>query len=225
MKKIGVLFLSLALILSACFTGKQISSQAAVKKPKLNVKKLNMTVASTYQLRVYNLTKKQKATYVSSNPSVVSFEKESASTKFTTIKALSVGSSVIRATIKRGNRVIKVLKCKVRVSPSAVGIKFLTRQTTVGIGERRRLETIVKPNTSLEQPVYESSNPNIVSVNSRGVITAFSPGTVTITATLLSCNASTSCTVTVVPEKKEKTAREAKSTQTKMNSNAFTETD
>ena len=204
MKKIRVLFLSIALILSACFTGEQISSQAAVKKPKLNVKKLNMTVGSTYQLRVYNLTKKQKATYASSNPSVVSFEKESASTKYATIKALSIGSSVIKITIKKGNKVIRVLKCKVRVCPSAVGIKFLTRQTTIEIGERHRLETIVKPNTSLEKPVYESSNPNIVSINSRGVITALSPGTVTITATLLSCNASTSCTVTVVPEKGEK---------------------
>ena len=225
MKKVGVLFLSLALLLSACLFVEGPSAQAAIKKPRLNVKKLNMTVGSNYQLRVYNLKKKQKATYTSSNPTVISFEKEGASTKYTTINALSVGSSVITATVKKGSKTIRVMKCRVKACPSAVGIKFMRRQTTINIGEKQRLETIVKPNTSLEQPVYESSNPDVVSVNSRGVITAISSGTATITATLLSCNATASCTVTVVPEKGEKAPRESKSSQTKMSEKNFAGTE
>lgn len=40
------------------------------EKPKLNMKKLNMTVGSTFSLRVYNAKKKQKITFTSSKPSV-----------------------------------------------------------------------------------------------------------------------------------------------------------
>ena len=124
MKKKILSLLVFSLVFSSLLIGSSALSAPKKPIPKLNVKKLNMTVGSNYQLRVYNLKKKQKATYTSSNPTVISFEKEGASTKYTTINALSVGSSVITATVKKGSKTIRVLKCKVKVCPSAVGIKF-----------------------------------------------------------------------------------------------------
>lgn len=43
------------------------TSSAAGKKPKLNMKKLNMTVGSTFSLRVYNAKRKHKITLLPQN--------------------------------------------------------------------------------------------------------------------------------------------------------------
>lgn len=212
MKKKVALLLAFALVFSFVFSGNTV--WASSKKPKLNVKKLNMTVGGTFQIRVYNMKKKYKVTYVSSNVDVATVKVDSTNKKRASISALSVGSSTITVTIKKAKKVVRTLKCKVKVSPSAVSIKFMKRQAKLDIGEKMRLETIIKPNTSMEQPVYESDDPDIATVNSRGLITGISPGTVTITATLLSCDITTTCIITVLPEKTDDSAKFQKSGMT-----------
>ena len=56
----------------------------------------------------------------------------------------------------------------------------MKNQVSVPLSQRTRLETIIKPNTSAERPVFESSDESIAIVNSRGVVMGVSPGTVTI---------------------------------------------
>lgn len=209
MKKKVALLLAFALVFSFVFS--ENAALAAPKKPKLNVKKLNMTVGGTFQIRLYNLKKKQKVTYASSDIEVATVKADSSNKKRAVISALSVGSSTITATVKKGKKVVRTLKCKVKVSPSAVSIKFMKRQARLGVGQKMRLETIIKPNTSMEQPVFKSDDPNIATVNSRGLITGISPGTVTITATLLSCDVTATCTITVLPEKPDDSAKFQKS--------------
>ena len=199
MKKKIALFLAIVLCFS-CFCYTQASAKK-VQKPKLNIKKLNLTVGRDFQIRAYNLKKKQKITFSTSNANVVAIKNKSK--KRVTITAVSVGSATITGTVKKGKKIIRTLKCKVKVSPNAVSIKFLKRQVKVMVNHKRRLETIVKPNISQERPVFESDNPEVATVNSRGVVTAISPGTTTITATLLSCDVSTTCTVTVLPDSDE----------------------
>ena len=165
------------------------TSSAAGKKPKLNMKKLNMTVGSTFSLRVYN-----------AKPSIATVKTETQNARYASVSALAIGSSVITVTIKKGKKVVRNLKCRVRVSPNAVSIKFMKNQVSVPLSQRTRLETIIKPNTSAERPVFESSDESIAIVNSRGVVMGVSPGTVTITATLLSRNLTASCVVTVLPD-------------------------
>lgn len=203
MRKKVTLLLAIALVITSSLLPLGSVAQAAPKKIKFNVKKLNLTVGSNYQLRVYNLKKKQKVTFSSSNPEVVSLQENTATQKKITAKAISVGSSTIVATVKKGKKTCKTLKCKIKVSPSAVGIKFMKQHSKVVVNRKLRLETIVKPNTSLEQPVFESDNPNIATVNSRGIVTAIAPGTVTVTATLLSCDVSASCTIMVLPDREK----------------------
>ena len=174
------------------------TSSAAGKKPKLNMKKLNMTVGSTFSLRVYNAKRKHKITFTSSKPSIATVKTETQNARYASVSALAIGSSVITVTIKKGKKVVRNLKCRVRVSPNAVSIKFMKNQ--VPLSQRTRLETIIKPNTSAERPVFESSDESIAIVNSRGVVMGVSPGTVTITATLLSRNLTASCVITVLPD-------------------------
>lgn len=205
MRKRLTLFLAVVLAITSTLLPLDPVVQAAPKKIKLNVKKLNLTVGTNYQLRVYNLKKKQKVTFTSSNPAIVSLQQNPQFKKKVTAKAVSIGTSMITVTVKKGKKVCKILKCKITVSPNAISIKFLKRQARVFVGHRLRLDTIIKPNTSLEQPVFESDDPDIATVNCRGIVTAISPGTVTITATLLSCNISARCQIKVLPEKPDNT--------------------
>lgn len=175
------------------------TSFAATKKTKLNIKKLNMTVGSTFSLRVYNAKKKQKITFTSSKPSIATVKTDFPNARYANVSALAVGSSVITVTVKKRKKVVRTLKCRVRVSPNAVSIKFMRNEVSVPVSRKMRLETIIKPNTSAEKPVFESSDVSVATVNSRGVVTGISPGTVTITATLLSRNLTASCVVTVLP--------------------------
>lgn len=192
-------FLALLLIVCSLPLISSSTASAAQKKPKLNVKKLDMTLGNSFQLRIYNMKKKHKASYTSSNPSLVSVETISSNTKTAALKALGIGSSNITVTIQRQNQKALVLKCRVRVSPGAVSIKFIKRKVNIKTEQSFKADTIIKPSTSTEYPIFESSNPAVATVNPFGVITGVSPGTATITATLLSSNLSATCTVNVRP--------------------------
>lgn len=198
MKKKVALLLAIVLTFSFLVSGNCALAAPKKPKPKLNVKKLYMTVGSKFQIRVYNMKKKYKVTYVSSKPAIATITSDKPNGKRASINALAIGSTTITATVRKGKKHIRTLKCKVKVSPNAVGIKFMLRRSRLKAGQKMRLETIIKPNTSKEQPVYESSDPSIATVNSRGVVTGISPGTVTITATLLSCDLSASCTINII---------------------------
>ena len=84
------------------------TSFAAGKKPKLNMKKLNMTVGSTFSLRVYNAKKKHKITFTSSKPSIATVKTETQNARYASVSALAIGSSVITVTVKKGKKVIAV---------------------------------------------------------------------------------------------------------------------
>lgn len=209
MRKRVALLLLFALVFTSVWP--EANAQATAKKPKLNVKKLNMTVGNTFQMRIYNMKKKYKVTYTSSKPAIATVKALAPNGKRASINALAVGSTTVTATIRKGRKLIRILKCKVKVSPNAISIKFMMRKSKVSVDRKMRLETIIKPNTSEEQPVFESSDPSIAIVNSRGVVTGISPGTVTITATLLSCDLSTSCTITVLPNEEYESTKIQKS--------------
>ena len=198
MKRKNALCTALVLLLCLAFVPAAPALQAASKKPKLNIKKLNMTVGNSFRLRVYNLKKKFKAVYSVSDESVVHIENRVARGKHATIKAYGIGSATINVVIKKGKKIKRRLKCRVKVSPVGVSIKFLKRKILMQEDGKFRVKTVIKPNTSTEQPIYESSNPEVAIINSRGIITAVGTGTTTITATLLSSNQKAICTVTVM---------------------------
>lgn len=197
MKRKIALLLAFMLLLSSVFLSGDKVSVAASKKPKLNIKKLNMTVGNDFRLRVYNLKKKQKVSYFSSNPSVATVKSTASRGKHAVVKAQGIGSATITAVVKKGKKVNRKLKCRVKVSPTGICIKFLKRTVHMRVDSKFRVDPVIKPNTSTEVPIYESDNPQVATVNSRGVITALEPGTANITATLLSSNQTAVCTVIV----------------------------
>lgn len=213
LKKKTVWLLAL-IFLAGSILAPHSSVAAATKKPKLNVKKLNMTTGTNFRLRVYNLKKKQRVVFTSTNEEVISIGKAVSKGKRVTINAVSIGSATVNATVKKGKKVIRRLKCRIKVTPNAFSIKFPKRTIRLNTDSRFRLKPIIKPNTSMEQPIFESDNPFVASVSSRGVVTAISSGTATITATLLSSGLTATCNIEV-RSKPESNATEKPSHQGK----------
>lgn len=197
MKRKVSLLLAIALAV-CCLAVTPVSTvMAASKKPKLNVTKLDMTLGNTYHLRIYNMKKKFKATFTTTDPSVIALKSVAANKKKALLAAVGVGSAKIRVKVVRPNKPNLTLKCTVKVSPKAVSIKFARRKVSIFVGESYKNEAILKPSTSTEQPLFQSSDPLVAHVSPVGVITGISPGTATITATLLSSNLTAEYTVVV----------------------------
>ena len=178
-------------------------SAAASQKPKLNIRKLEITLGDTFRLRIYNMKKKYKATFTSSNTDVVSVKNVKSAGKSAVLSANAIGSATITVVVKKGKRTIRQLKCKAKVSPNAVSIKFTHRVIRLHPFDQTQLDTIIKPATSTEQPVFESEDTEVATISSFGIVTANSPGITTITATLLSTNQTATCIVVVEEEDSE----------------------
>jgi len=178
-------FLILVLCFSTCWIpSKQVSARR--RAPKLNVTKLKLVKTDDYKIRVYNLSKKEKAYFSTSNSDVVAITKVAKNTKKAYISANGVGSATIKVKIKNRRKVtIKRLKVRVNVTPTAISLKFAETPDTLNVGDVYKLVTIVKPSISDEVPLYGSSDSDIATINSKGVITCLNEGEVTIMATLL----------------------------------------
>ena len=74
------------------------------------------------------------------------------------------------------------LHCSVTVSPRAVSIKFTKNKYRVQPGTKKKLKLTTRPSISKEKATFESSDTEIVEIDTNGRIYAKSIGTVTITA-------------------------------------------
>lgn len=197
-QKLFFVALIFVFVFSVTAISRPAAGSCAQKKTKLNVKKLTLTKNDTYTLRVYNLKKKYTVKFVSADDNIVSV-KENTNKKTAVITAVNLGTAQVRANIyNRKDKLVRSLKTNVKVTPFAVSIKFAQKKVKLNLNDITKLSVIIKPRTSQEVPLFESSDPDVVTVNSKGIITAISPGNAVITATLLSSGQKASCDVVVV---------------------------
>ena len=197
-RKIIVCILSLICIMSAAVMLRPTTGNCAPKRIKQNVKKLTLTKGELYTLRVYNTKKRQTVSFVSDDNTIVAVNTKGTRTKTATLTAVNTGSTVVRANIySKTGRLVKTLKTTVKVTPYAVSIKFTQKVVRLNPSDTMKLSVIIKPNTSQETPIFESSSLDVASVNSKGVVTAIAPGQTYITATLLSSGQKVTCRVIV----------------------------
>ena len=203
---IGVLFLG------ALEPGSDAFAAKKNKYIRMNVKSVTLSKNGMYKLRLYNTKKRQTIVFSSDNESIATVT-STTQPKLAVVTAVNPGNTYVRATISnpRG-RVVRTLKVKVKVTPYAVSVKFGKKKIYLNETKNTKLNTIIKPNISQEIPLYESSDTNVATVNSRGIVTAVAAGEAVITATLLSSGQSASCTVVVKPEPVETVPPEATST-------------
>ena len=177
-------------------------SSAAVKAPRMNLKILNLTKGDDFTLRIYNLSEEDSVSFKSTDTDVVTIDKVAPNTRSVTIIGKAVGKATIKAIVKRNKQTVATLKCKVKVTPVPVSIKFTEntvtmKEGTYGYINAGLLALIIKPYNATEEPVYESSNEEVCTVNARGRVEANSPGKAKITATLLSTGIKATFTVIV----------------------------
>ncbi len=112
------------------------------------------------------------------------------------VTAQSVGSAIIRVTTSDGN---KQAQCEVIVGAVAVtGITITPPSITLLKGQQLLLDVVVEPEEATDKRVtWNSSNSDIVSVSSQGVISTLAGGQAVITATTVSGNFAATCQVTV----------------------------
>ena len=203
---IGVLFLG------ALEPGSDAFAAKKNKYIRMNVKSVTLSKNGMYKLRLYNTKKRQTIVFSSDNESIATVT-STTQPKLAVVTAVNPGNTYVRATISNSRgRVVRTLKVKVKVTPYAVSVKFGKKKIYLNETKKTKLNTIIKPNISQEIPLYESSDTDVATVNSRGIVTAVAAGEAVITATLLSSGQSASCTVVVKPEPVETVPPEATST-------------
>lgn len=194
------LFFLFSLVLSATVLTQSAQGSCAPKRAKINVKKLTLAKGDRYTLRAYNTKRKQTVRFTSSDPTIVTVT-ENERSKHAEITAIGIGNAVVYTNIySTKGKLIRSLKTRIQITPLAISIKFAQRKVRTYVDDSTKLSVIIKPNTSLESPVYETSDEEIVTVNSKGIITAVAPGEAVITATLLSSGQKTKCLIEVLDD-------------------------
>ena len=202
MKRLFTRMTAIALVMT-CLTLVGGSISFAAQSPRLNLSRLDLTKGTTFTLNVYNMEEGQTATYKSTDTDIVKIESIAENKRSVTILGKAIGTAKIKVCIKRNNEVVANLKCKIKVAPVPVSIKFTDNTVELLEGRQAYIDVIIKPYSATETPVYESSDENIAVVNVRGLVTAIAPGKATITATLLSTGITAQCTIVVKKDTSE----------------------
>ena len=144
---------------------------------KLNVTSIVLKVGqSTTKVKVNGLAKGDSvASWKSGNTSLV---KVTSSGKITAGK--KTGSTTVTVTLRSGKKA--VVKVKVQKSEvKTTRISGLSSKVTLKVKKRITLKPVISPITSVQKITYATSNKNIATVSSKGVITAKKAGKVKIT--------------------------------------------
>ena len=215
MHKIKIIFTWLLIgvfFLGALEPGSEAFAAKKNKYIRMNVKSVTLSKNGMYKLRLYNTKKRQTIVFSPDNESIATVT-STTQPKLAVVTAVNPGNTYVRATISNSRgRVVRTLKVKIKVTPYAVSVKFGKKKIYLNETKNTKLNTIIKPNISQEIPLYESSDTDVATVNSRGIVTAVAAGEAVITATLLSSGQSASCTVIVKPEPVETAPPDATST-------------
>lgn len=144
---------------------------------KLNVTSIVLKVGqSTTKVKVSGLAKGDSvASWKSGNTSLV---KVTSSGKITAGK--KNGSTTVTVTLRSGKKA--VVKVKIQKSEvKTTRISGLSSKVTLKVKKRITLKPVISPITSVQKITYATSNKNIATVSSKGVITAKKAGKVKIT--------------------------------------------
>ena len=114
------------------------------------------------------------------------------------VTAKANGTTTITATTQNGY----TAQCSVTVITSITSLAVSPTSKTLNIGETVQLTGTVTPTSTTEGVQWASSNTNVATVSSSGLVTAKSAGTATITFKNSSGTKSANCTITVENYKK-----------------------
>ncbi len=153
---------------------------------------LESTITLTATIEPSNATNK-KVTWSSSDDNIATVSNG-------VVTAVALGTATITVTTADGG---KTATCQVMVTPkpievTGVSLNLTTRE--LKIGDTFKLIPTITPNNATNKNVtWSSSDDNIATVNTKGVVTAVAVGDATITVTTEDGKKTTTCAVTVKP--------------------------
>ena len=159
----------------------------------LNPNQANLKVAETLQLEATvlpeNATDKTIA-WTSSNTNIIEIDSNGL------VTAISVGEATITASNSAGQTAVITLTV---VPTLAESLSVSPQSVTLKVGESGNIAVTIAPNTTTDKSVtWISSNEDIATVNSEGLVTAHALGECEITATTADgSNKSATCHITV----------------------------
>lgn len=109
-------------------------------------------------------------------------------------------SGDVSAYVEAGNKLVKTEDGFI-VAPNTEGVTLDASKQTLKVGESTTLHATLTPEGAVEELVWTSSDPTIVTVDANGTITAVKEGSATITVTAGAYRAQ--CKVTVIADEKE----------------------
>ena len=109
-------------------------------------------------------------------------------------------SGDVSAYVEAGNKLVETEDGFI-VVPNTEGVTLDASEQTLKVGESTTLHATLTPEGAVEELVWTSSDPTIVTVDANGTITAVKEGSATITVTAGAYRAQ--CEVTVIADEKE----------------------
>lgn len=154
----------LSVMLLCCLLLSVIAMPVSASAAKLNKKSISLNVGKTYTLKASGT--KEKITWTSSKKSVATVSSKGV------VKAKKKGTAVITA--KYGK---KKLACKVTVKQPVKSIKLNKTSATLKKGKSLTLKATISPSSANSKAVtWTSSNKEVATVTSKGVVKAVGNG-------------------------------------------------
>jgi len=145
----------------------------------LNITEQTMKKDSTFKIiPTFNPenASNQEVAYESKDTNVVTVDAQG------TVTAVNTGSTKVIVTSKEDTKI--KAECNITVVVTATGLTVTPETATINTGETVQLEGTISPsNTTTNSLTWKSSNADIASVDSNGLVTGVSKGEVVITAT------------------------------------------
>lgn len=166
----GIFLLSFVLLKPVSIHAQAADVGGSSKDIELNVSTRAIVVDSTYELKVYNVSDSYKVSFKTDASDVASVNKDGV------ISAKKVGTATITVTVRDGFKTITSLDCNVIVGPPAFTIKLTKEVITISVGKRTTIKGILKPENTVETPIYSSADLTIATVSSTGTIKGIKAG-------------------------------------------------
>lgn len=183
------------------FTPAGVVNKTAKRSDFINKTSDTILVGDTGYLTLSNVPSDYTVSFKSSDKSKLSIKEVSqvtceytgkaAGTEYITVKIKEPGLFFLAETV--------TFKYKVTISPRAVSIKFNKSNYKVAEGDSIKPKLTIRPSISKEEPEFDTTNPRIATVNSKGKVYGKNDGTTYLTATI-SNRKRAKCKITVTKD-------------------------
>ena len=183
------------------FTPAGVVNKTAKRSDFINKTSDTILVGDTGYLTLSNVPSDYTVSFKSSDKSKLSIKEVSqvtceytgkaAGTEYITVKIKEPGLFFLAETV--------TFKYKVTISPRAVSIKFNKSNYKVAEGDSIKPKLTIRPSISKEEPEFDTTNPRIATVNSKGKVYGKNDGTTYLTASI-SNGKRAKCKITVTKD-------------------------